>query len=161
MKSHFKKSLVALAILGISSPAWSAPKENLMPPSGYYKNAFNGSAYFKMNDVDLKFKKNDYTFTAKTNDFELFDPQHYKVDIGDGKFSLTAKMDSTGNSAKGTFSFFSTDNEPGLKFGPGLLFGGDITDLGWSESKGFLEFQTTNFKGKVCDVGWCGGQERL
>lgn len=155
--------IFALVITGLSTPVWSAPKENPIQPTSYYNDPLKNSAYFEMEDSKLQFKKNYYTFTAESDEINLFDPQHNEVELEDGFFSLTATMDPTGNSASGYFSFVSegSGDDADYQFEPGLLFSGSITDVGWSESKGFLEFTTANFQGQVCDVGWCSEGERL
>lgn len=161
MNRHLRNSLLALVILGVSSPVWSALKENVIQPKNYYDHAFDNSAFFTMDDSKLKFDKKSYTFTASSKDIELYNPQHHEVKLKKGSFSMKAIMDPTGNSAKGSFSFFSSGSYPGSQFGPGLLFAGKITDVGWSESRGFLEFAISDFSGQVCKVGWCSQGERL
>lgn len=165
MNHQLKRSVLALVILGISGPVWSAAKEHPIEPTSYYDDPFRNSAHFDMEDTKLQFNQNTYTFTAESDEISLFDPQLEEVEVDDGSFSLMATMDQTGNAASGYFSFVSAGSgghdDGGYQFDPGLLFSGNITDIGWSESDGFLEFATTGFKGQVCDLGWCSEGERL
>lgn len=170
MNPQLRRSALAVVILGISAPVWSAAKENPIQPTSYYDDPFTNSAHFDMEDTKLQFKQNTYTFTAESDEISLFDSQYEEVELDDGSFSLMATTDQTGKSASGYFSFVSAGTEKhadehdggGYQFDPGLLFSGNITDIGWSESDGFLEFAANNLKGQVCDLGWCPeGEERL
>lgn len=163
MNPQLRRSVLAIVILGISAPVWSAAQEKRIEPPSYYNDPLRDSAYFEMEDTKLKFKQNTYTFTAESDEINMFDPQHKEVEVEDGFFSLMASMDPTGDSASGYFSFVSagSDDDDGPQFDPGLLFSGNITDVGWSESDGFLEFTTANLQGQVCDFGWCSEGERL
>lgn len=94
----------------------------------------------------------------------------------DGYFLLSAKISENGTLEDGRFSFMSSDELFG--FGTktvcrrngrwckerdviGEVFGGTLSDLGWSNSESFIEFQTTDFRGWACDMGWCTISERL
>lgn len=156
--SHLRTSLVALVILGASSPVWSAPAENLMSPSYYVGDPRTNSAYFKMDDAKVSFNKSNMTFTASARDVTLYNPQHNSVSLRSEYFGLAAKTDANGSSATGKFVFGSGG---GSGIGSGVLFQGNVTDVGWSNQNGFLEFAISGFSGKVCDLGWCSGAERL
>lgn len=157
-----QKSLVGLAaVFLVAGPAWSAPAENLMSPGYYTPDPRTNSAYFEIEDAKVSFDKNKMTFTAAGRDVTLYDPKHKEVKLKSEYFGLTAKTDANGTTATGKFVFGSGGGGGGYGIGSGVLFQGSITDVGWSNSTGFLEFAISNFSGKVCDLGWCSNAERL
>lgn len=157
MNQHFRRSVIAIVMAAVSSPVWSAPRENLLD------DPLRNSAYFSIDDTKLKFRSNSYTFTAESDGITLYAPGKRDVGIDDGFFSLMATMGPMGESATGYFSFVSSGNNGGAnyRFNPGLLFSGEIVDIGWSESRGLLEFATNDLKGQFCDIGWCTANQRL
>lgn len=162
MVRYLRTSVMVLAVLlGVSGQAWSAPAENLMPPSYYVGDPRTNSAYFEMEDAKVSFDKNKRTFTAAGRDVTLYDPNHREVKLKSEYFGLVAKTDADGTTATGKFVFGSGGGGGGYGIGSGVLFQGSITDVGWSNSTGFLEFTITNFSGKLCDLGWCSIAERL
>ena len=161
--NYHVRMLFALLTLFIAAPAqvWSAPAENLMSTSYYKNNPFRDSAFFFINDAKVSFNKNSYSFTASSKDVTLFDPNHNLVPLKNEYFSMQATTNSSGSSATGSFVFGSSGGGGGYGLGSGVLFQGSITDVGWSNSFGFLEFAISNFSGKLCDLGWCSTGERL
>lgn len=162
MNYHVRMLVAIFAVFIVGAgPAWSAPAENLMPTSYYTNNPFPDSAFFFINDAKVTFNKTSRSFTASSKDVTLFDPEHHLVPLRNEFFSMQATTNSSGSSATGHFVFGSSGGGGGYGLGPGILFQGSITDVGWSNSLGFLEFAISNFSGKLCDLGWCSTGERL
>lgn len=161
MNFDLKGSLLAFVILGVSSPVWSAPAENLMPTDYWRNNPLQNSAFFYIDDAKIKFDKNSLKFTGSSKDVTLFDPNHQIVPLKNEYFSMQATTNSAGSSATGSFLFGSNGGGGGYGIGSGVLFKGSITDVGWSNQYGLLEFAISNFSGKVCDLGWCSNAERM
>lgn len=161
MRSLYIKAPIAVFMFGVCGAAWSAPAENLLPPSYYVGDPRTNSAYFEMEDAKVSFDKSKRTFTAAGRDVTLYDPTHKEVKLKSEYFGLVATTDANGTTATGRFVFGSGGGGGGYGIGSGILFQGSITDVGWSNSTGFLEFAITNFSGKVCDLGWCSNAERI
>lgn len=162
MNYFVRMSFAVLAVfLAVATPAWSAPAENLMSTSYYANNPFRDSAFFFINDAKVSFNKTSRSFTASSKDVTIFDPDHQLVPLRNEYFSMQATTNSSGSSATGSFVFGSSGGGGGYGLGPGVLFQGSITDVGWSNQFGFLEFAISNFSGKFCDLGWCSNGERL
>lgn len=157
MNHHVRTSALAVVIAALSSPVWSAPRENLID------DPLKNSAYFLIDDAELRFRNTNYTFTAESDGVTLYGPGNKDVGIDDSFFSLVATMAPMGESATGYFSFVSSGSggDTNYRFNPGLLFSGEIVDIGWSESRGLLEFAANNLKGQFCDIGWCTANQRL
>lgn len=158
---QIRTAVLAFAMLGVSTLVWSAPAENLMSTGYYSGNPLRNSAFFYLDDAKISFNKNTYKFTGSANDVTLFDPQHKVVPLKNEYFSMQATTNATGSSASGSFVFGSAGGGGGYGIGSGVLFQGNITDVGWSNSLGFLEFAISDFSGKVCDLGWCSDAERM
>lgn len=162
MNYHVRMLFTVFALfVALPAQVLSAPAENLMSTSYYENNPFDDSAFFFINDAKVKFNKNSRTFTASSKDVTLFDPDHHLVPLRNEFFSMKATTNASGSSATGNFVFGSSGGDGGYGLGPGILFQGSITDVGWSNSLGFLEFAISNFSGKLCDLGWCSNGERL
>lgn len=162
MNYHVRMLFTVLALFMIlPAPVWAAPAENLMSTSYYKNNPFDNSAFFFINDAKVSFNKTSRSFTASSKDVTLFDPDHHLVPLRNEFFSLQATTNPSGSSATGHFVFGSSGGGGGYGLGPGILFQGSITDVGWSNSLGFLEFAISNFSGKLCDLGWCSTRERI
>lgn len=157
MNKNVRRTVLAVAILGMSSSAWSAPRENLID------DPLTEATYFMVEDAELKFRDTSYTFLAESDGVRLYGPGKKDANITDGFFNLVATIDPMGTSASGYFSLVSagTGRQSGFDLDPGLLFSGEIADVGWSESRGLLEFAANNLKGQFCDFGWCSTIQRL
>ena len=154
------KFLVAALFLGGSSSAWSSHvsnSERLLDPS-YYN--FVHAPRIDFTDISLNYNRNANLFTGvskSSSTFTLLDPNSVSRTFT-GTFIVTASITPSGTLNRGGFAFVSNDPYFGFRnsFGNyGNVFSGDLTSVGWSASRNFLEFDTRNFKGWACDQGWC------
>lgn len=161
--------------LGVTSSAWAdIALENPLGDSYYANGAF--TPRIDMSNINLSYtgwrphQSNVLSgVSAASTALTLIDPSMSATPF-DGTFKMRAYVTPKGELTGGKFSFTSSD--PMFGFGStctgsvctaktGTVFKGKLDSIGWSESKGSLEFGTSNFSGWACAQGWCTSAERL
>jgi len=178
-----KAAILFLVMAGLSNPVWAAlVGENRLTPI-----VNDDPVKIEFEKVNLKYKpgysswwgghKKAGFLTARGgfhSSYTLYAPGYDGVSFK-SSFSLRARINAEGELVDdGRFGFYSSD--PLFGFGSttkcywskcyekrnvGLVFGADLTDFGWSEDEGLLEFKTANLDGWACEQGWCSTGERF
>jgi hypothetical protein len=165
------KFLTAAVVLGFAVPGWSAvPLENTLDPIYYDKIVHVpriDMTNINLNYVAGKDGSGKFSGVSTSSSVLTLVKNTTTSTVFSGSFKLNADISSRGTFNSGSFSFKSSD--PMFNFGVdkkghainGNVFSGKLTSFGWSDSRGFLEFGTSNFTGWACAQGWCTTAERL
>lgn len=171
LRSKFNSAVAVLGIafaLTVSANTSAVSLENPLGDSYY---SVSPKPKIDMTGIKLNYNKtlkSIYGYSGGSSTFTLTRPDSTTMSFN-GNFVMAAGTVTKTGELKygGVFKFYSNDSAFG--FGTyrngsaktGLVFGGKISTLGWSESADRVEFGTKNFSGWACAQGWCTQSERL